>query len=476
MKTSKILCSHFNIDISSISNNAFVNCDYCGNTIYKLTDNKIYSTIKPIGYQGRNEFDLINVFSNLKPSFEKNEEPPSQWYMKNRIKAIKLLQKYSQIYKYSDLTYYLAMMYMDIIMRNLSKLPQKKFEVYIINCILIASKFKESNIIEPNVSRFTSTGNYYDIDEMDIIIGEIEVLKLLKYKLNYFSSYEILNIFFYNGIVYSGEIINKSREFINIVYCFAKKILYDIVHNEHILKFNNLQIAFSVVHLTRKNFGFKNNFFNLIKKFYNIHLNDYKSCLSIAKKIINNESLENNEKAENEETESMKLKLVSQSSRNVSSILKASQTKENFPKQNLNKNLKVNFVTKNLKVSDGKTKLNELKTPTKGDIEKGSPIPESIQKNNNKEGNISSSDCGKEIEEIRSKSENRKKIIEKIYSKYQLDRSFLYIKSVKTKGINECNDKYKLENFRFININNNFSFIKRKRSRSLIILPHFIFL
>ena len=78
MKTSKILCSHFNIDISSISNNAFVNCDYCGNTIYKLTDNKIYSTIKPIGYQGRNEFDLINVFSNLKPSFEKNEEPPSQ--------------------------------------------------------------------------------------------------------------------------------------------------------------------------------------------------------------------------------------------------------------------------------------------------------------------------------------------------------------------------------------------------------------
>ena len=35
--------------------------------------------------------------------------------------------------------------------------------------------------------------NYYDIDEMDIIIGEVEVLKLLQYKLDYVSSFEILN-------------------------------------------------------------------------------------------------------------------------------------------------------------------------------------------------------------------------------------------------------------------------------------------
>lgn len=472
MKTSKSLCLHTHINMSTISNDTFTSCEYCGNTIYKLEGHNIYPTIKPIGYQGKNEFELRNVYNNLRPIFEKNEEPPSQWYMKNRAKAIKLLQKYSQIYKYSDLTYYLAMTYMDTIMRNLSKLPQKKFEVYIINCLLIAAKFKESNIIEPNISRFTSTGNYYDIDEMDIIIGEIEVLKLLKYKLNYFSSYEILNMFFYNGFVYSWEVNNKSKEFINIIYCFAKKIFYDIAHKEHILKFNNLQIAFSVVHLTRKNFGFKHNFFNLIKKFYNFHLIDYKSCLSVAKKIIDNQSLKNNEKAEKEKAESVKLKLTSQSFKNVSSILKAVQTKENIPRQNLNnnnnKNLKVNFE------SDGK---NELKTPTKGEIEKKNPIPEQKNKGNNinNGGNISSSDCAKEKEEVRSKSENRKKIIERIYSKYQLDTSFLNIKSVKTKNVNGSNYKYKLENFRLININN-FSFIKRKRSRSLIILPHFIFL
>ena len=66
-------------------------------------------------------------------------------------------------------------------MRKMTKLSKKKFEVYIIDCFIIAAKFKETSILEPNLSRFTSTNGYYDIDEMDIIIGEVEVLKLLQY-------------------------------------------------------------------------------------------------------------------------------------------------------------------------------------------------------------------------------------------------------------------------------------------------------
>lgn len=313
MKT-KASCTHPLINHNQ--HNSFTTCPSCGLTLFIQSDKKTYCALKPTNYNGKTDLNSSSTFPIIKSTFfplPSQIEPPSEWYMKNRQRAIKHLQKYSQIYHYSDLTYYLSLTLIDEIMKKINKISMKKLEIYVITCLVIAAKFKESNIIEPNLSRFTSSGDYYDIDEMDIVIAEVELLKLLKYKLNYITAYEILKVFFYDGFVYSCELKNKPRDFITIVYCYAKKILNDIIHNDNSVIYNPLQIAFSVIHLTRKNFNFEKNFFNLIKKFYDIHLNEYKDCLNICKKIISNPSPDD---------KTITYKQVSQSSRILSSMYK----------------------------------------------------------------------------------------------------------------------------------------------------------
>ena len=465
----KSLCQHITTARPSYEPNTFFTCSQCGSTQYKFSESKTFSAIKPIGYQGKCEINSIASFSNIQSYYSNMKiDPPSQWYLKNRSKAIKLLQKYSAIYDYSELTYFLALYYIDSIMRKMTKLSKKKFEVYIIDCFIIAAKFKETSILEPNLSRFTSTNDYYDIDEMDIIIGEVEVLILLQYKLDYVSSFEILNMFFYDGFVYSSEINNKSKEFTNIVYCYAKKIFNDIIHSDYILPFSPLQIAFSVVHLTRKNFGFKTNFFNLIKKYYNIHLSDYKDCLSLSKKIINNEPIEESTPKKEDEEVSIHIsqyKQTSQSSRTLSNILKSTQNKGVYPKPHQIDKSKLfvsNPIIENVPDTVTQIEIGKMKTPDKSNVK---TVSENVQRKR------SDSDI----------------IIKKAQSEYikQLRKEFIYedmnSKSVKTKLSNkDCIDKIKQYNYCiFVDSNNqsmNFPKFARKRSRSLMIMEHFIFL
>lgn len=409
MKT-KTSCAHPFVDHNH--HNSFTTCFSCGLTIFIQSNKKSYCTLKPSNYNGKTELNSLSTFPIIKNTFspiELQTEPPSEWYMKNRQRAIKHLQEYSQIYHYSELTYYLSLTLIDEVMKKVNKMSMKKLEIYVITCLVIAAKFKESNIIEPNLSRFTSSGDYYDIDEMDIVLAEVEILKILKYKLNFISAYEILKIFFYDGFVYSCELKNKPKDFITIVYCYAKKILSDIVHNDNSIIYNPLQIAFSVIHLTRKNFNFEKNFFNLIKKFYDIHLNEYKDCLNICKKIITNPSTDDR---------TISYKQVSQSSRILSSMYK-----------------KENSCTK-------ETKL----------------IPKTSSEEKERKR--------KRREKKRAMSVNNiNNVVMKIKCKLELDIDTSYIKSVNI----ECNDKKNINTICIDNIKET-NDVRRSRS-SMIIQP-----
>ena len=264
-------------------------CEECGSLLYKIKDKNYIKTIKPIYFQQPTEINPYKIYSKISITKKINISDQS-FYYKNRQKAINLLQKHSEIYKFSEYSYFLALTYMDTIFikNNEKTIPKKKFELYIINSVLLAAKFHEKDIHQPDLCRFSSIGINYDIDEIDISQNEIECLKILNYKLNFFSTYEILMMILNNGFIFENEIENKSNEYINIIYNYANKIFSDIIQSFIALEFNNLQIVFSVIHLTRKQFGFQNNYFNVIKKFYNIHLSDYKECLNKIKKFLNN--------------------------------------------------------------------------------------------------------------------------------------------------------------------------------------------
>ena len=58
---------------------------------------------------------------------------------------------------------------------------KKKFNLFIINSGLLATKYYEQAIHQPNPSRFESIELNYEIDECDNIKNEIECLKILLY-------------------------------------------------------------------------------------------------------------------------------------------------------------------------------------------------------------------------------------------------------------------------------------------------------
>ena len=292
----KTQCTHSNSNskelIPNFPEKIYYFCVECGCIILKLNNNNdsyLYTT-KPLLYQERVDINPLDIFN----SFKDLEYPiiNSQWsYFKNRQRNINLLQKYLTYYKYSESTFYLALHYLDTIYSTLNGgvVQKKKNELFVINCLLIAGKFYEKDSFQPRITRFCSIGIQYDIDEIDICRNELEVLKILNYKLNVITAYDILSYLLFNGIIFEPEIENRMKEFSHIIYCYAKKIFNDIILSNIAIQFSPIQIVFSVIHLTRKNFNLKQNYFNVIKKFYNYHLNDYKTCLNICKKFLNNE-------------------------------------------------------------------------------------------------------------------------------------------------------------------------------------------
>jgi hypothetical protein len=292
----KTPCTHSNSNSKELIPNSpekiYYFCVECGCIILKLNNNNdsyLYTT-KPLLYQERVDINPLDIFN----SFKDLEYPiiNSQWsYFKNRQRNINLLQKYLTYYKYSESTFYLALHYLDTIYSTLNGgvVQKKKNELFVINCLLIAGKFYEKDSFQPRITRFCSIGIQYDIDEIDICRNELEVLKILNYKLNVITAYDILSYLLFNGIIFEPEIENRMKEFSHIIYCYAKKIFNDIILSNIAIQFSPIQIVFSVIHLTRKNFNLKQNYFNVIKKFYNYHLNDYKTCLNICKKFLNNE-------------------------------------------------------------------------------------------------------------------------------------------------------------------------------------------
>ena len=293
MLTPKPLCTHPSDTSQIILPKTLTTCSKCGCIIYNISPTIKYPTTKPYYYQTTPISPSLSF--PIPPIDDTSSCSPqlSTWYLKYRSKIIKMLNKYQNIDHYNESVYYLSLALLDNLLKTSKFISKSKLELTVITVLLLSAKFKAINIIEPNLARYTSFEGIVDIDEVDIKRTEVEILKNINYEMTILTVDDVLNHLMYNGFVFEIEIQNKPKEYINIIYGYAKKILNDIMKSEHIVQYNAFQIGISVVHLTRKKFDLKNNYFSFIKKYYNVHIKDYKDCLEICKKIIHNEIIEN---------------------------------------------------------------------------------------------------------------------------------------------------------------------------------------
>lgn len=272
----------------------FVFCKNCGIIIHKKSSKTFLFSVKPSSYNWKTETDPgilyeAYAYTDFQPIL------PNSPYNEKRKSAIDFLEKYNNLYKIlnddNEDIFYLAMTYMDIAFKALGekKIKKKDFELYIINSLLLAAKFYVRNIKDfPSYEVFLQENHIYDVDGMDLKVNEVELLKLLKYKLDHHSAYDVLKFYMYNGFIYEREVDRGNPDNIcTMMYNYANSILKLIMYSDIALNYDPEQIAFSVLLLTRKKFRLDDKYFTkVLKNIYNIKICDYRDCLDICKLLI----------------------------------------------------------------------------------------------------------------------------------------------------------------------------------------------
>ena len=300
-------CHHPSNKLSKVNcSEDCVFCQNCGLILYKTKTNKYLQTVKPLENESKTEADPIELFLN---SYKESPFIPLQkesLYPEKRTRAIKILEKFNNLYHYSDEIFFLALTYMDYIFKciynnnnnnnnssnnsnNIHKnLTRKHEELFILNCLLIAEKFYDKDITTIPDYNIYIKNSIYDIDVMDIKENEIECLKILQYKLDHHSIYDILKAYMYNGFIFEKEIDSSSIIYqIKFAYNYAEKLFRDIIYSYIAIYFPPYLIAFVIIQLTRKKF-FDSKYMKKIKKLYGIKQNDYKECYEEIKNLLNN--------------------------------------------------------------------------------------------------------------------------------------------------------------------------------------------
>ena len=182
----------------------------------------------------------------------------------SRRKQIKNLMK--QINSYIDFnsqTYFLMLYYMDLIFthKDLEKIFYSHFSLWYqypiyndlqmsnyillsLACLVIASKFNENDPCVPSMSSYLRLLYYFSkkkyIFSLDnLFLAEVVVLKILKYKLNYYTIYHYLIFFFTHGIVLEKTIERSriykkisERKILEKVYIKVREIFDEIIESE----------------------------------------------------------------------------------------------------------------------------------------------------------------------------------------------------------------------------------------------------
>lgn len=275
----------------TLSENNFF-CQNCGSILCQTKPNKFVVTVKPIETESQTEIDPLDLYMNSFKQTPFVKIKKDSIYLQKRARAVKLLEKFNNMYKYSEDIFFLSLTYMDYIFKTLynenKTITKKQEDLYILNCLFLSEKFydKDTKML-PNFQLYLDN-NIYDAESIDIKEYEISCLKILKYKLDHHSLYDILKAYMYNGFIFDKEIdLNAIISQIKIAYNYADKLFRDIEYSYIVLFFPPDLIAFVIVQLTRKKF-FNSKYDKKIKSIYGFKQEDYKECLGEVKNFLDN--------------------------------------------------------------------------------------------------------------------------------------------------------------------------------------------
>ena len=222
---------------------------------------------------------LVNepLIKNIDLNSEKN-----RIYFSRRRQLKNLMKSINSYIDFNSQTFFLMLYYMDIIFthKDLEKIFYSHFTLWyqypIVNdlqmsnyvllslaCLVVASKFNENDPLVPSMSsyirllyEFSKKKFIFNLDSL--FLAEVVILKILKYKLNYYTIYHYLIFFFTHGIVLKKTIerskIGKKiseRKILEKVYIKVREIFDELIESENYYHFycgkNNYEIVVEIL-------------------------------------------------------------------------------------------------------------------------------------------------------------------------------------------------------------------------------------
>lgn len=225
-------------------------------------------------------------------------------YFSRRKYLLTLIKTIHSSISYNSQSYFLCIFLMDIIFlkENLSsefyyffpsKIPSKEIKLnnYILlslGCLIIAYKFNGNNsMLYPldNIMKiiYYISGEKFGFSKRDLCVGEACIIKLLKYKLNFYTVYHYLTFFFSHGIIFKKNLTKKNlvgKIVLEKIYIQARQLLDYIIEQNIYFKLYNGKLNYItacqiIQYATEKVLNIKiKNDENIFKVIYNININE----------------------------------------------------------------------------------------------------------------------------------------------------------------------------------------------------------
>ena len=322
-KINNKLCSHKGTALEKNlvpKNNSYDYCPHCG-SISIFHNNQYYFTIKPAAKNKKLEVDPIKIVNEMKSSEKENYFLDNLYNISDKDLKYQILQKRIALYlskrklllyflqnitkslNYSDLSFYHCLLLTDLYLSyNMNEnMSDEKLLYLLIGFFLIASKFRENDIFEPEVYIFCDFDWDFDLTPDKILYYETKCLKAIKYDFFIYSTYDWLSIFMGIGYVFEGEI--DSIEEINKISAYTFKLLIAITPIGLFIKYTPLYNAISIIQICREDKINKNKInvelFNKMLSLCNLKFDDYENCYNEIKIFIHASPSGNNNENSN---------------------------------------------------------------------------------------------------------------------------------------------------------------------------------
>ena len=230
------------------------------------------TTVKPPQFINKPDTDPLSTFSLLNNALSNKKFSNGKGLCKLsnfRPPIISIIKYVSNKYELDEKVYHSSIYLMDYLRLEMNYMDD--FKVTTLVCIILVTK----SIGDAEKGRAMERELFTLRGDRTYPKREGTILKLIGYKMNFVTAFDIMTDVLYNGIIFSDD---DNTRCVDKIYLNCLLQLNAFVEKQLFLSYTPIQIVFAIVSFNRELYGL-NDRTDLFEKIYNIRESLYEDCL-----------------------------------------------------------------------------------------------------------------------------------------------------------------------------------------------------